>query len=82
VTINAKRSEKYSWVLRAIALVLGGFVAWAGFYGFFHGNLWYQSYNARTGTFGTGDTLYLGFLGLIILVIGLIPSTKPKKKSR
>ena len=82
MTVNAKRSDKYSWVLRAMAIVLGGFVASVGFYGFFHGNLWYRSYNAGTGTFGTGDTLYLGFLGLIVFVIGLLPSIKPKKKSR
>jgi hypothetical protein len=76
---NRRRLDTYARPLRVILIVLGAIGAFAGFYGFFHERLWYQGYNARTGTFGTGDMLYLGFLGLIILFIGLV---KPKRYFR
>lgn len=82
MTLNANRSDKYAWVIRVFCIVFGGIVAWAGFYGFFHGHFWYSHYNARIGQPVTGDSLGFGFLGLIILVIGLIRPIKPREKSR
>ena len=56
-----------TWAVRVPLIILGAIGGGAGFYGFFHGHLWYSGYNANTGVFGTGASLYLGFLGLIFL---------------
>jgi hypothetical protein len=68
---SKRRLNARTWPVRAPLIVLGAIGAGAGFYGFFHGHLWYSGYNANIGVFGTGDSLYLGFL-----VLGLI---SPKK---
>ena len=73
---NKRRGNASSWSVRAPLIILGAIGGGAGFYGFFHGHLWYAGYNANIGVFGTGDSLYLGFLGLLFLVIGLL---SPKK---
>jgi hypothetical protein len=73
-----RRMDTSTLLVRAPLIILGTIGGAAGFYGFFHGHLWYSGYNANTGVFGTGASLYLGFLGLIFVVIGLI---NPKKKS-
>jgi hypothetical protein len=71
-----RRLDRFAKPLRVLLVVFGAIAAAGGFYGYFHGGVSYAQYNARVGTVETGNALWLGIIGVIVVVIGLIP---PKK---
>jgi hypothetical protein len=71
-----RREGPSLWWLRAFFIVVGAAVSWAGFYGVFTGNLYYQTYSGRTGHFTTMGALGVAVVGLILIGIGLIRRRK------
>jgi hypothetical protein len=72
VSAMKRRSSAPNWIIGAFSILIGGIAAFAGFYGYFHGRLWAAGYDATTGQFGTGSSLYFGFLDVIFMAIGAI----------
>ena len=77
--INAKRSAAYAWAVRIAVFLFGAIAAVSGFYGYFQGNVTYTQYNARTGTAESGNALWFGIFGIIMMAIGLF---LPRKSSK
>jgi hypothetical protein len=73
---SKRRLDRYAKPLRVLLFVFGAVAAVGGFYGYFHGGVSYAQYNARVGTVETGNALWFGIIGVIMMLIGLIP---PKK---
>jgi hypothetical protein len=71
-----RRLDRFKKPLRILLIVFGAIAAAGGFYGFFHGGVSYAQYNARVGTVETGNALWLGIIGVIMMVMGLIPPRK------
>jgi vacuolar-type H+-ATPase subunit I/STV1 len=65
-----------TWQLRVFCLAIGAIMTWSGFYGFFHGNLWYTHYNASVGQFTTSNSLMLGILGVLAILLGVLMPRK------
>ena len=79
MTINAKRSAVYAWVVRIAAILFGAIAAFSGIYGYFHGNVTYTQYDARIGTTESGNALWFGIFGIFMMAVGLF---LPRKSSK
>jgi hypothetical protein len=58
--------------VRPLLIIFGGGAVIFGFYEFLHGHTFYGQYEPQLGTLGSGYTLTIGFVGLIMFVAGLI----------
>jgi hypothetical protein len=65
-----------TWPIRVFCLIVGAIMTWAGFYGFFHGHLWFTHYNAEVGQFTTGNSLMFGIFGLLAILLGVLMPRK------
>jgi hypothetical protein len=74
-----RRLDVYAKPLRVMLIVFGATAAASGFYGYFHGNPSYAQYSARVGAVETGNALWFGILGVVVLVIGLATLRKSSK---
>jgi hypothetical protein len=71
-----------SWRLRLYLVVFGAVVAATGFAAIHMGYWWIARYNTRLGRPGFAPSLDFVFLGLIIVIIGLIPWPKSREPKR
>jgi hypothetical protein len=76
MSAHKRRLDRYAKPLRILLVVFGAIAAAGGYYGYFHGGVSYAQYNARVGAVETGNALWLGIIGVIMMVIGLIPPRK------
>jgi len=67
-----RRYDTTEFKPRAFLIVFGAIAAISGFYGFLHGHMLYGQYDAQLGTLSKSYTLWIGFIGLIMLIAGLI----------
>jgi hypothetical protein len=80
--IRKKPRREPQWPARLFAIAVGGFLTFAGLYGFHNQRYWITGYNPELGHVATGPVLWRAILGILILLIGIMPWAKTPWKPR